>query len=293
MVVLETRQLGKDYGQRSAVADVNLELQQGELFGFLGPNGAGKTTTIRMLLGFLRPSRGQALIFGKCCWRDSRRIKESVGYLPGDLRLYPWLTGELAEKVLRRTRKLDSARNFRELAERFDLGLDLRAEAMSRGMRQKLGLLLALSPDPQLLILDEPTMSLDPLMQERLKQYLLERAELGRTIFFSSHTLSEVERLCHRVLILRGGRVITDAPVAELRRQALQEVTVTWPEGAIPSIEELPAELRAVEIHPRRWRCQLVGSLAPVLTWLARQQLEDLAISPPNLEQLFHQYYHE
>ena len=196
MAAIETDDLTRRYGARRGIERVSLTVPDGSRFGFLGPNGAGKTTTIRVLLGFLKPTAGQARVFGRDVWRESALIKSDVGYLPGDLRLYPWLSGELALRIFGGVRGRDLMRAGRELAERFALDLRVKVRNMSRGMRQKLGLILALAPRPKLLILDEPTASLDPLMQETLRAHLRELAARGHTVFFSSHTLSEVEQLC-------------------------------------------------------------------------------------------------
>src|SRR5262249_26093722 len=176
--------LTRRYGRRRGVERVSLTVPEGVLFGFLGPNGAGKTTTIRVLLGFLRPSSGAARIFGRDCWRESKAIKRDVGYLPGDLRLPPWMTGASALSIFGAVRGQVLTRAGRELAERFDLDLSVKVREMSRGMRQKLGLILALAHEPRLLVLDEPTSALDPLMQQTLHELLRQLAATGHTIFF-------------------------------------------------------------------------------------------------------------
>ena len=168
--VIETRQLTCHYGRRVGVRGVNLRIPAGQVFGFLGPNGAGKTTTIRLLLGFLRASAGRATVFGLDCWRRRALIDRQVGYLPGDLRLYAWMTGHRALRISGQIRRMDLTAAARELSPRFRLEMDLRVRKMSRGMRQKLGLILALAHRPRLLILDEPTSGLDPLMQDVLTE---------------------------------------------------------------------------------------------------------------------------
>ena len=210
MSIITTQALSRRYGRRLGIESANLEIGAGEIFGFLGPNGAGKTTTIRLLLGFLRPTYGCASIIGLDCWQESPRIKREVGYLPGDLRLYPWLTAHRALKIIGLVRGVDLYAAGADLAERFQLELDLPVRKMSRGTRQKLGLVMALAHKPRLLILDEPTSGLDPLMQVELAKCLRELAAVGHTVFFSSHTLSEVEALCDRVAIVRKGRIIAD-----------------------------------------------------------------------------------
>jgi ABC-2 type transport system ATP-binding protein len=216
--------LTKHYGPRVGVKGLSLRVPKGCVFGFIGPNGAGKTTTIRLLLGFLRPGAGRAQIFGRDCWRESHLIKREVGYVPGDLRLHPWMTGVDALVVTGRARGLDLAPSGRELASYFELDLTVRVRSMSRGMRQKLGLILALVHEPSLLVLDEPTSSLDPLAQDRLYRRLRALAERGHTVFFSSHVLSEVQDLCDRVAIVRSGVLVADETLETLRSRAKREV---------------------------------------------------------------------
>src|SRR5262245_43541117 len=197
--------LTRRYGRRRGVERVSLSVPEGALFGFLGPNGAGKTTTIRVMLGFLRPTSGDARIFGLDCWRDSKAIKRDIGYLPGDLRLPAWMDGTNALSIFGAVRGKDLVGAGRQLAEKFALDLRVKVRDLSRGMRQKLGLILALAHSPRLLVLDEPTSALDPLMQQVLHDLLRQLAAAGHTVFFSSHSLSEVEQLCDHVAIVRDG----------------------------------------------------------------------------------------
>src|SRR5262245_27893109 len=220
VAVISTHNLTRWYGRRRGIEGLNLEVAEGSLFGFLGPNGAGKTTTIRVMLGFLRPSSGGASVLNRDCWRDSRRIKVDVGYVPGDLRLHPWLTGTSALRIFSAIRGRDLVRGGMDLAQRFELDMTVKVRNMSRGMRQKLGLILAMAHQPRVLVMDEPTASLDPLMQVRLHEHLREQSRQGHTVFFSSHSLSEVEQLCDRVAIVRDGRLVADSTLDELRRQA-------------------------------------------------------------------------
>ena len=293
MDILSASGLTKRYGRRTGVEGLDLSLREGSVCGFLGPNGVGKSTTIRLLLGFLRPTAGRAAILGMDCWRDSGRIKQEVGYLPGDLRLYPWLTLRSALKLWGRIRRRDLGTAGAELAEAFDLEPDVRVSSMSRGMRQKLGLILALAHEPRLLILDEPTSSLDPVVQETLKLRLQERARRGHTVFFSSHTVAEVERLCERVVILRAGRLVADASLADLRARARREVTLRWKAGTRSPANEPPAGLEVLERSDVLWRCALDGPVEGLLRWLAAQPVDDVIIGQPDMETLFQRYYQE
>jgi ABC-2 type transport system ATP-binding protein len=291
MSILRTEQLTRRYGPRIGVEEVEFEIGAGEVFGFLGPNGAGKTTTIRLLMGFLQPDSGRASILGLDCWRQSALVKREVGYLPGDLRLYPWLTVRKALQVFGKIRGGDFTTAGRDLAERFRIELDVRVQKMSRGMRQKLGLILAMAHKPQLLVLDEPTSGLDPLMQEELASSVRELAAAGHTVFFSSHTLSEVESLCDRVAIVRDGRIIADERLETLRGRARRSVELVFADQPSTDGVAWPAFLHIVSRDGRRCRCELEGPTPPLVAWAACQSLEDVTISPPDLESVFHKFY--
>jgi ABC-2 type transport system ATP-binding protein len=289
--VIHTRQLTKRYGRRIGIERLDLSVPEGTLFGFLGPNGSGKTTTIRVLLGLLRPSEGAAHVFGRDCWRHSHRVKADLGYVPGDLRLYHWLTCATALRILGSLRGRDLMAAGRKLAEDFGLDPICPVRRMSRGMRQKLGLIMALVHRPRLLVLDEPTTSLDPIMQEKLYDHLRALAAEGHTVFFSSHTLSEVEELCDRVVILREGRLVADETLEALRARAKRVVSIRWQENAKPGDITPPPGL---EVHERRnmeWHATLAGPVMEFVRWTARQPIADLTVSPPDLTDLFQQYY--
>ncbi len=291
MSLIVAEKLTRRYGIRRGVEALDLQVEQGALFGFLGPNGAGKSTTIRVLLGFLRPTSGRATVFGQDCWKNSRRIKQDVGYLPGDLRLYTGLCGDEHLSLFGAIRGRDLMQSGHDLAERFELDMSVPARSMSRGMRQKLGLILALAHEPRLLVLDEPTASLDPLMQESLIDHLRDLAGRGHTVFFSSHTLSEVDRLCDRVAIVREGRLVVNEPLDELRRRAARRFMIRWAAEAPPS--EAPPFLEVQERHDRTWEGVLRGPVPEFLEWTGGLPLEDLSIGPPDLESLFRLYYRQ
>jgi ABC-2 type transport system ATP-binding protein len=290
--VIVTESLTRRYGRRVGIDGVSLSVPEASLFGFLGPNGAGKTTAIRVLLGFLRPTSGRARLFELDCWRDSSRIKAEVGYLPGDLRLHSWMSGDQALRLFGSIRRRDMAGEGRRLAEAFDLDLSVKVRDMSRGMRQKLGLILAMAHRPRLLMLDEPTASLDPLMQDLLRRRLRALAKAGHTIFFSSHTLSEVEQLCDRVAILREGRLVACSSLQELRRRSRREVTITWKDRA-EAAQEPPPCLELQQRDGQTWTCLLAGPVSDLVRWASSRRIEDLNIGHPDLEVLFHRYYQQ
>ncbi len=264
------------------------EVPEGSLYGFLGPNGAGKTTTIRMLLGLLQASSGDVEVFGLDPWRDGRRVRAEIGYVPGDLRLYPWLSVESGLRLVGGARRRDVSAPGRQLAERFGLDPRVRVRRMSRGMRQKLGLILALAPSPRLLILDEPASGLDPLMQEQLLACLRERSKNGDTVFFSSHTLRDVDALCDRVAIIRSGRIVADESLEALRERRGYDVSVRF--GRV--IEgEPPAFLQVERRTEYVWSGVLTGRIHEFVQWLAGLPVEELIVQEPELESLFRRYY--
>lgn len=292
MSTITTSRLTKRYGRRIGVDQIDLSVPEGSVFGFLGPNGAGKTTTIRVLLGFLRPSAGRASVFGLDCWKQSPRIKQEVGYLPGDLRLYPWMTARNAISIVGKVRKRDLSKSWRGLSERFRLDPDVRVGQMSRGMRQKLGIVLALAHEPRLLVLDEPTSGLDPLMQDVLHQCLKEAVSRGQTVFFSSHRLSEVEDLCDRVAFIRDGRIVVDEALESLRERATCQVKLEFrDEAAMEAAMPPPASLTIRQRRGRKWVCDFKGDVHELIRWLVDYPVVEFQIGPPDLESLFRRFY--
>jgi beta-exotoxin I transport system ATP-binding protein len=289
---IEAERLTKRYGARTGVDSIDLGVPEGALFGFLGPNGAGKTTLIRLLMGFLRPTAGRARVGGRECWTHSHEIKRDVGYLPGDLRLYPWMTVRSAIALAGRARRQRLARAGERLAERFRLDPTVPVRRMSRGMRQKVGIILALAHQPRVLVLDEPTTGLDPLMQDELTGALREMSGAGSTVFFSSHTLSEVESLCSQIAIVREGRIVADEPLDALRARALRQVVIRFSPGATPNADP-PASLHVEDRTGLVWRCRLEGEAGPIVRWLAPQPVEDVSISQPDLEEVFRRLYRD
>ncbi len=291
MSIIELKGLTRFYGSRRGIDRLTLSVPEGSLFGFLGSNGAGKTTTIRVLLGFLRPTSGQAHIFGLDCWKESKAIKRDIGYLPGDLRLPAWMTGLTALSIFGRVRNQNLLPAGRALAERFQLDLGVKVRDMSRGMRQKLGLLLALAHLPRLVLLDEPTASLDPLMQQTLHALLREMAAQGHTIFFSSHLLAEVEDLCDRVAIVRNGELVADETLASLRAHAGRQVVIRWasPEKARDFLP--PPSLKLTRREDALWQADLEGPVQPLIDFLAGKPVADLQVTQPDLETLFRRFY--
>ncbi len=265
----------------------------GGLIGFLGPNGAGKTTTIRVLLGFLRPTAGEARAFGLDCWRESPRIKRDAGYLPGDVRLYPWLTARTALALSASIRNRPPAAMAPDLIDRFELDPLVPVRRMSRGTRQKLGLLLALAHQPRLIVLDEPTAGLDPLIREQLNAILRERAAAGATVFFSSHTLADVEALCDRVIVVREGRIVADEALETLRARASRDVTIRFVDEDTAARTQPPPSLSIRERHGSIWRASLSGDPQQLVDFLHAARPVDFTLGPPDLDGIFRSFYRE
>lgn len=288
---LETKGLTKFYGTHPGVQDLDLAANPGEVLGFLGPNGSGKTTTIRMLVGLLRPTSGEARVLGYDVFRQSVDVRRRVGYLPGDVALYGERTGAELLGLALRTRGLEHAPLAAEVADALDAPMHRPVKKLSRGMRQKVALVLTLAHDPDLLILDEPTSGLDPLAQRAMLDILDQAGKKGKTVFFSSHVLSEAEQICDRVAILREGRLIALDRVERLRERKYKEVTVAF-QGTPPDLEGLP-DLQLVWRHEDRLTFRIRGDIRLLLSRLAACQIEDLTITEPSLEEVFLDYYRE
>ena len=290
---IAVERLTRSYGARRGVIDVTFQVQPGEIFGFLGPNGAGKTTTIRVLMGFLRPTSGSARIFGHDCWREATQVKERVGYVPGDVRLWENMTGEQFLDFMAAFRARIDPKRRQMLLERFRVELDRPIEQLSRGNRQKLALVQALLHDPPLLILDEPTSGLDPLMQHEFLTFLMEERERGKTIFLSSHQLAEVERVADRVGIIREGRLVATLPIEELRRRRTRPMEVVFAQPVDPRrLADLPGvRVLAVENSGTRFQLGVQDDLPALLRRLSELPVIDLTYAPPDLESVFLAYY--
>jgi ABC-2 type transport system ATP-binding protein len=283
--------LTKDYGSGHGLFDLDLEVAEGEVFGFLGPNGAGKTTTIRLLMGVIHASAGTATIFGLDCDSDSVAVKRDIGYLPGELPQFGGMRGSEVVTYLGGMRGgIDTAR-VKELSERLELDLGRRFREYSRGNKQKLGLVLAFMHRPRLLILDEPTGGLDPLNQQTFHQLVGEVKAVGTTVFLSSHVLSEVEETCSRVGIIRGGRLVSDMTMDKVHELRFHEVIVEFsgdvPEAAIRAA----AGVEDVAVDGARLTCTVHGGFDGLLAALSGHTVVDMVSKEPSLETLFLSYY--
>ncbi|MCH7971522.1 MAG: ABC transporter ATP-binding protein [Chloroflexi bacterium] len=287
---ISTAGLTKFYGEHRGVIDVNLEIREGEVFGLLGPNGAGKTTCIRLFLDFIHPTSGSATILGLDSRADSVRIRQDTGYLPGEFVTYEKLTvlDLLTYFANLRGGNLGRAKT---LADRFDLDLSRKIGELSRGNRQKVGLVQAFMSDPRLLILDEPTSALDPLLQQEFHRLVLEEAAAGKTLFISSHMLSEVEIICDRVGIIREGSLVTVEEVSALRERALTRVEIEFNDPVSPADFEALEGVTDVVVSDHRLTCSVTGSVDSLIKAAARHTVNRIESAQPGLEEVFLAYY--
>ncbi|GMR10329.1 MAG: ABC transporter ATP-binding protein [Anaerolineae bacterium] len=288
---IRIEKLTKSYGKERGVIDLDLVVEPGDVFGYLGPNGAGKTTTIRTLLDLIRPTSGRCWIFGLDCQKQSIEVHKRVGYVPGELALYPKLTGEQTVRHFAALRGGVDMGWVMELADRLDFDLKRHAKAYSSGNKRKLGLILALMSKPELLLLDEASGGLDPLVQQELNKILVEMREAGSTIFFSSHNLPEVERVCDRVAIIREGRLVAVEGVDDLKAKALRRIEIQF-ERPVPAttFEGLPG-VQDVEVQDSRLTFTVLGSIDSIFKVAAQHTVNNVVSHEPSLEEVFLTFY--
>jgi ABC-2 type transport system ATP-binding protein len=294
MSVIVTHQLTKSYGTFQALKDLNLEVKQNEIYGFIGPNGAGKSTTIRILLGLLRNSGGKAEIFGKDVYQNASELHSHLAYVPSDVNLWPYLTGgEVIDLLAKMRGKFDTKRKS-ELLERFQLDPTKKCKTYSKGNRQKVLLISAFVSDVDLLILDEPTSGLDPLMEMEFQSCIREAKDNGKTVFLSSHILTEVENVCDRIGIIKNGTIVESGTLSEMRHLTQTRFTV---ETITPVPEKIFSDIRGVfnvDIEGKRVTFSIEGdSINQVLQKLTQYNVVSLNSTPPTLEELFIRHYSE
>ena len=284
--------LTKTYGRDRGIEDVNLRVEEGEIFGFIGPNGAGKSTTIRVLLNLLFPTSGKAQIMGMDVVTDSKEIKYHTGYVPSDANAYPHMeTDEFLRYCGRFFRPDGQERRINELTALFEVDRNRKISDLSMGNRKKISIIQSLLHEPKLLIVDEPTMGLDPLMQARFFELLRSENRKGMTVFFSSHTLSDVQMLCKRVAIIREGRIIKVEEIETLRKRQLKKIYVEFndqednPLTGLQGIEDTPL------VSGRTVKFLFSGDINRLLATLSNRNIADMTIEEPSLEEIFMHYY--
>jgi ABC-2 type transport system ATP-binding protein len=285
--IIKTEKLTKSYGEHRGIVDIDLEVGDGEVFGFLGPNGAGKTTTIRTLLDLIRPTAGRAFVFGIETTVDPVAIHRRIGYIPGEFALYDRLTGGQTIEYFANLRGGVDRAYQQSLIERFEVDPSRKFKEYSKGNKQKVGLVIALQHRPELLVLDEPTSGLDPLVQQSFYSLVREAQADGRTVFLSSHILSEVERTCDRVAIIRDGRLVKVDSVEGLRDLAHHEVELRFVDGVpAEAFSGLPG-VSDVKVEDHTLRMRVSGPITPVVQAAARYDLLDFVSREPTLEETF------
>jgi len=292
--VIEIDQLYKSYGKVQAVKNVSMRVEQGEIFGFLGPNGAGKTTTIRCMLDVIRPTSGTIRVLGLDTQHDRQALHQRIGYLPGDVRLPGEMTGKQIIDYFSHIQGLQPVL-LKELVARFDVEMKRPLKGYSKGMRQKIGIVLAFMCDPDLLILDEPTSGLDPLLQKTFNEFLLEEQARGKTIFMSSHIMSDVEKVCQRVAVIRRGELVTVERVETLREKAGQRIIVEFVDVGAVSVEELRRVPGVSDVSSSNgvYHMSMSGTMDPLIKGLSRHEVLRLQVEEAPLEEVFLKFYED
>ena len=290
--IIEIKNLSKYYGKARGIEEVNLEIEEGEIFGFIGPNGAGKSTTIRILLSLIFPSSGSAKIMGMDVIRESKKIKCQVGYVPSDANLYDEMdVMQFLEYCMRFYKASNGDERIRELSEIFELDLRRNLSELSMGNRKKVSIVQSLIHNPRLLILDEPTTGLDPLMQARFFDFQREENKKGLTIFFSSHILSEIQSLCKRVAIIKDGKIIKVEDIESLRQKQLRRVQIGFGINPIEQNIGISGMAAIVELPENTLSFMFSGDINELIKILATRKIEKLIIEEPSLEEIFMHYY--
>ena len=290
MGVCEIQSLTRDYGNGRGVFNLSFSINQGEVFGFLGPNGAGKTTTIRHLMGFLKPEKGYCTIGGKDCWKDRADIQKTLGYIPGEMVFFDDMTGTEFLSFMSKYRKTKSNGRTKELCDRFELDPRSKLKKMSKGMKQKVGIVAAFMHDPEVLILDEPTSGLDPLMQNWFIELVLEEKAKGKTILMFSHIFEEVERTCDRVAIIRNGRLAALDAVETLKAAQVKKFVITLEnEDAAAAFAE--EGLRISGVTHNQVTVIVQNNIKELISVMNRYPVISIITPNQSLEEIFMQYY--
>jgi polyether ionophore transport system ATP-binding protein len=283
--IIETKGLTKRYGKTAALDELDISVQKGEILGYLGPNGAGKTTTIRLLLGLIKPTHGEALLFGQSAWHDPATLHKKIAYVPGETSYWPSMTGAETLRFLANIHGSVDADYQNELIKKFEFDPNKKVRNYSKGNRQKIALIAALASRAELLIFDEPTSGLDPVMAKVFRDEVLHAKKNGQTVFLSSHILEEVEELCDRVAVLRSGKLVELGTLDELRHLSALTIEATFP-SAPPDVSRVK-NVSNVEVHGKHLRCSVNGSVTELLEVVAKAKPTTFLSRKPSLEELF------
>lgn len=290
MNVIEIKNLTKTYGKARGISDVSFNVEQGEIFGFIGPNGAGKSTTIRTLLSLIYPTSGSATIFGKDCIQFAPEIKKEIGYLPSEIFYYDNMKVKDLLKYSASFYKKDCSKRIKELAEIMDLDLNKKIDDLSLGNKKKVGIVQGLLHEPKLIILDEPTSGLDPLMQQKFFELLEEENKKGATILFSSHILSEVQRLCNRVAIIKEGKIVTVEKISTLQENNYKKFKIETKSALDKNYFQIDG-VNKLEVNNNVTSFLFKGNINTVMKIIAEIEIVNLWIEEPDLEEIFIHYY--
>ncbi|MGG0284397.1 ABC transporter ATP-binding protein [Peribacillus butanolivorans] len=290
MNVIEIKNLTKTYGKSRGISDISFNVEQGEIFGFIGPNGAGKSTTIRTLLSLIYPTSGSATIFGKDCIRLASEIKKEIGYLPSEVFYYDNMKVKELLKYSASFYKKDCSKRIKDLAEIMDLDLNKKIDDLSLGNKKKVGIVQGLLHEPKLIILDEPTSGLDPLMQQKFFELLEEENKKGATILFSSHILSEVQRLCNRVAIIKEGKIVTVEKISTLQENNYKKFKIETKSALDKNYFQIGG-VNKLEVNNNVISFLFRGNINTVMKRIAEIEIVNLWIEEPDLEEIFMHYY--
>lgn len=287
--IINTDKLTKFYGKSRGMEDISLNIKKGEVFGFIGPNGSGKSTFIRTILGLIQPTSGNAKLFGFDAIKKGNEVREKIGYIPSEINYYSGMNAnELLHYSASFYKNVD-LRKIDQLAERFELNLEKDIEDLSFGNKRKVALIQSLLHEPELLILDEPTGGLDPLMQNRFFELLQEEHKKGTTIFFSSHILSEIQRICQRAAIIKEGKIVKEEDIQELMKKQMKNCRLVFKEK--PRNIQLPENAQKENWVDNKLSFEYLGDVSLLMKWIANQDLLDVTIEEPTLENIFMNYY--
>ena len=290
MDIIKINNLTKDYGNKKGIFNVNISIKKGEVFGFLGPNGAGKTTTIRNLMGFIRPDSGTCSILGMDCFKESEKIKEKLGYLAGEIAFFVFFSGIKLLNFLADMKGIKDKRKMNELIERFELDPRGKVKKMSKGMKQKIGIISAFMSDAEVFILDEPTSGLDPLMQNRFVDLVLEEKKKGKTILMSSHIFEEIEKTCDRTAIIRNGKIVAIEDMDSLSKKRNKTYIISLSnKNEVEKIKKDNFNIK--NIDGLNVSISVKNNISEFLKNVSKYKISDMNIKTESLEEIFLHYY--